>query len=192
MSAKPLIIVVSGPSGSGKGTLCKMLQRAMPDLVLSISVTTRPPRSGEVNGVDYFFVSTEEFKKMLQDGELIEWAEVYENCYGTPRSFLESNLKAGKDVLLELDIQGAQNIKKIYPQAILIFIKPPSLEELGERIIKRGTDSEETIRKRMSFAQKEIQASENYDYVIVNDEQERALAEIVEIIQKEKKRLERS
>lgn len=155
----------------------------------SVSVTTRPSRPGEINGVDYFFITEADFLKQLQAGEFLEWAEVYGNYYGTPRRPVETWLQEGKDVLLELDIQGAQQVKKIFPQALLIFITPPSLEELGVRITKRGTDTEETIRKRLEFAPAEIQAAKDYNYVVVNDREERALAELLSIIEKEKERL---
>ncbi|NPV29778.1 MAG: guanylate kinase [Firmicutes bacterium] len=189
MSAKPLLIIISGPSGSGKGTLCNRLRQALPDLMYSVSVTTRPSRPGEIHGVDYFFITEADFLKQLQAGEFLEWAEVYGNYYGTPRRPVETWLREGKDVLLELDIQGAQQVRKIFPQALLIFITPPSLEELGVRITKRGTDTEETIRKRLKFAPAEIQAAKDYNYVVVNDREERALAELLSIIEKEKERL---
>jgi len=155
----------------------------------SISATTRPSRPGEINGVDYFFVSEADFRNQLRAGEFLEWAEVYGNYYGTPRRPVKAWLQEGKDVLLELDIQGAQQVKKFFPQALLIFVKPPSLEELGARIVKRGTDSAETIRKRLEYVHEELQAAKNYDYVVINDQEERALAELLDIIKKEKERL---
>lgn len=188
MTAKPLLIVVSGPSGSGKGTLCGLLRQRLPDLAYSVSMTTRPPRPGEKDGVDYFFVSTEEFLNKIEAGEFLEWAKVYDNYYGTPVTYVESCLRDGKDVLLEIDIQGARQVKKLFPDAVLIFISPPSFEELGARITKRGTDSEEEIKKRLSSAKEELQAASEYDYVVVNDHQERAVEEILEIIKKEKAR----
>ncbi len=188
MTAKPLLIVVSGPSGSGKGTLCTLLRQRLPDLAYSVSVTTRPPRPGERNGVDYFFVSTDEFLDKIKRGEFLEWAKVYDNYYGTPISYVKDSLQYGKDVLLELDIQGANQVKKLFPDAVLIFIRPPSLEELGARITKRGTDSQEAIRKRLSSANQELKAASDYDYVVVNDQQERALEEMMEIIRQEKAR----
>lgn len=151
-------------------------------------MTTRPPRPGERNGVDYFFVSTDEFLDKIKAGEFLEWARVYDNYYGTPISYVKDSLQYGKDVLLELDIQGANQVKKLFPDAVLIFIRPPSLEELGARITKRGTDSQEAIRKRLSSANQELQAASGYDYVVVNDRQERALEEMMEIIRKEKAR----
>ncbi len=140
MSAKPLLIVISGPSGSGKGTLCSMLRQALPDLAYSVSVTTRHPRPGEQNGVDYFFISDDEFQRMIDRGEFLEWAEVYGHRYGTACSAVDSQLQAGRDVLLEIDVQGGQNVKRLFPDALLIFIEPPSLQELDARIIHRGTE----------------------------------------------------
>jgi len=183
LTTKPLLIVISGPSGSGKGTLCALLRQALPNLEYSISLTTRQPRPGEQNGVDYFFVSDDEFKTMIGRGEFLEWAEVYGHHYGTARSVVESCLRSGRDVLLEIDIQGAQNVKRLFPQSILIFIEPPSLQELGARIAHRGTETEEAIRRRMNCVPSELQAAEGYDYVVVNDTPEQALAELLKIIE---------
>lgn len=186
MTVQSLLIVISGPSGSGKGTLCEMLRKALPDLSYSISVTTRPPRSNEKDGVDYFFVSEGEFKRLMQKGEFLEWAEVYGHYYGTPRFAVEAALRSGKDVLLEIDIQGALKVKEIFPRALLIFIKPPSFEELSNRITRRGTDDAASIGRRLNCAWQELQAAERYDYVVQNDHKERAFAELLEIIKKEK------
>ncbi|HAA89263.1 MAG: Guanylate kinase Gmk [Thermoanaerobacterales bacterium 50_218] len=188
MDGRPLLIVISGPSGSGKGTLCRALRQVFPDLAYSVSVTTRPPRPGEVDGVDYIFLTPSEFEKRVQEGKLLEWAQVYENYYGTPREPVERWLEEGRDVLLELDVQGALQVKKLYPEALLIFIVPPSIEELGARIAKRGTDTKEVIKKRLSCAKEEIKAAAKYDYVVVNDHQEEALKKLVEIISMEKMR----
>jgi len=186
LAEKPLLIVISGPSGSGKGTLCKMLCQAFPDLNYSISVTTRPPRSNEKDGVDYFFMSDEEFEQLLQKGEFLEWAKVYGHYYGTPRSKVESALASGQDVLLEIDIQGAFKVKELFPQAVLIYVKPPSLNELSSRIIKRGTDDAKSIDTRMRCAKQELQAATKYDYVVENDQKELACAKLIEIIHREK------
>ena len=186
MSAQPILIVVSGPSCSGKGTICQMLRRELPDLVYSISLTTRHPRPNEKNGVDYIFVSREEFQKHIDAGDFLEWAEVYGNYYGTLRSTVEENLQAGKDVLLELDIQGGQQVKRVFPDAVLIFIMPPSLDELSKRIIGRGTDDEKTINLRLSCAPDELLAAKKYDYVVYNDVIERAVQELLTIIRREK------
>jgi len=163
-----------------------MLRKELPDLVYSISLTTRHPRPNEKNGVDYIFVSRDEFQKHIAAGDFLEWAEVYGNYYGTLRSTVEENLKAGKDVLLELDIQGGQQVKKIYPDAVLIFIMPPSLDELSKRIIGRGTDDAATINIRLSCAPDELLAAKKYDYVVYNDVVERAVQELLTIIKREK------
>lgn len=181
-----LLIVISGPSGSGKGTLCKMLREALPELSYSISLTTRPPRGDEQNGVEYFFVSKEEFQKRIEAGDFLEWAEVYGHYYGTLRSSVETLLEKGRDVLLEIDTQGGRRVKQIFPEAVLIFIKPPSLEELSTRIIKRGTDDAAAIDMRLSCAPDELQAANYYDYIVDNDIKEQALAEILAIIEQEK------
>jgi guanylate kinase len=186
LSAQPILIVVSGPSGSGKGTLCQMLKNALPDLVYSISLTTRHPRHNEKNGVDYFFVSREDFQKHINVGDFLEWAEVYGHYYGTLRSSVEASLQAGKDVLLELDIQGGQQVKQAFPEAVLIFIMPPSLDELSERITGRGTDDPKTIKLRLSCAPDELQAANNYDYIVNNDLKEKAFQELLDIIEREK------
>lgn len=188
MAAEPLVIVVSGPSASGKGTLLGRLRQRFPEMVYSVSATTRSPRPGERDGVEYFFISHDEFEKRLNADDFLEWAEVYGNYYGTPRSLVDKALKEGKDVLLELDVQGARQVKKALPQAILIFIKPPSLEELDARITKRGMDTEEAIKRRLQAAWSELQAAADYDYTVVNDDQERAVAELEDLIIREKKR----
>ncbi len=182
MAAKPLLIVVSGPSGSGKGTLCAMLRQALPNLAYSVSATTRQPRPGERNGVDYFFVPDAEFQQLIDRGEFLEWAEVYGHHYGTARLAVEAQLKAGRDMLLELDVQGAMNVRKSFPDALLIFIQPPSLQELGARIANRGTESVQDLKARMDCVLSELQAAEQYDHVVLNDKPEDALAELLEII----------
>ncbi len=181
-----LLIVVSGPSASGKGTLCRMLREALPDLFYSISFTSRPPRGDEQNGVEYFFVSREEFQKGIDHGKFLEWAEVYGHYYGTLRSAVETALNEGRDVLLELDVQGARMIKRTFSQALLIFIRPPSLEELSARISNRGTDDPAAIDLRLSRAPEELQAAEDYDYVIDNDQKEQAFARLLDILKEEK------
>lgn len=188
MTVHPVLVVISGPSGSGKGTLCNLLRRELPGLVYSVSATTRPPRPGETDGVDYFFMTRDDFLRKIRAGWFLEWAQVYDHYYGTPRVLVENGLQSGKDVLLELDIQGAKQVKQNIPQAVLVFILPPSLEELDARIKKRGTDSDVTIRKRMAAACTELRAAADYDYSVVNDRQERALDEILGIIEREKKR----
>jgi guanylate kinase len=182
VAAKPLLIVVSGPSGSGKGTLCTMLRQALPNLAYSVSATTRQPRPGERNGVDYFFISDAEFQQLIDRGEFLEWAEVYGHRYGTARPAVEGQLQAGRDMLLEIDVQGALNVRKSFPDALLIFIQPPSLQELGTRIAHRGTESAQDLKVRMDCVLSELQAAEQYDHVVLNDKPEYALAELLEII----------
>ena len=152
MKPQGLLLVLSGPSGAGKGTICQMLREKLPDLAYSVSVTTRQERNGEVDGVNYFFKSVEEVKQMIAEGELLEYAEVYGNYYGTPRSYVMELLNQGKDVILEIDIQGAMQIKKRFPDGVFVFIVPPSLDELCSRIYKRGTDSEDVIKRRLASA----------------------------------------
>ena len=150
MQQEGLLIVVSGPSGAGKGTICKRLLEKNPNLGYSISATTRAPRTGEVNGVNYWFLSKEEFQKMISEDGLLEWAEVYGNYYGTPAQKVKDSLAEGKNILLEIDTQGAALVRKKFPEGVYIYILPPSLEELKRRIIGRGTDSAESIERRLS------------------------------------------
>jgi guanylate kinase len=191
LTAQPLLIVVSGPSGSGKGTLCNMLRAALPQIYYSISMTTRPARNGETDGVEYYFVSSDEFLERLKAEEFLEWAQVYDHYYGSLRQPVEEALQSGRDVLMELDIQGAQQVKKAFPQAVLIFIVPPSLEELDSRINRRGKDSAETIRKRMNSAPAELKAAQLYNYTVVNDEMRCVLDDFLGIIKREKANLSR-
>ena len=168
MKPQGLLLVLSGPSGAGKGTICQMLREKLPDLAYSVSVTTRQARNGEVDGVNYFFKSVEEVKQMIAEGELLEYAEVYGNYYGTPRSYVMELLNQGKDVILEIDIQGAMQIKKRFPDGVFVFIVPPSLDELCSRIYKRGTDSEDVIKRRLASATGELAYANEYDYIVVN------------------------
>ena len=176
------LIVISGPSGAGKTTLCSMLLKEFPNLEFSVSFTTRPPRPGEVNGKDYWFVSKEEFLKRIEEGDFLEWAEVYGNLYGTSKSQIEKALKEGKNLLLVLDTQGALRVKELFPEAVLIFILPPSLEELERRLRKRGADGEEVIARRLKEAEREMEKAELYDFVVVNDDLEGAFKELREIV----------
>lgn len=182
MVDRGLLLVLSGPAGVGKGTVCKALRECMPNLVYSVSATTRNPRPGEVEGVNYFFKSKEEFRRMIEQDELLEWAEYVGNYYGTPRAFVDSMLEAGHDVILEIEVQGALQVKEKFPQGTFLFLAPPDLEELENRIVGRGTESEETIRKRMEVAREEIELMDHYDYVVVNDEIEWACDRIRSII----------
>lgn len=188
MDEKGLLLVLSGPSGAGKGSVCKTLQETDPNLHLSVSLTTRPPRNGEVDGVNYYFVKHETFTKMIRGGQLLEWAKVYGNYYGTPRSFVQKSLDRGNDVILEIDIQGALQVKEKIPEAVLIFIAPPSIDELEKRLFSRGTDSKDEIRKRLSSAVDEIALAGRYDYIVVNRDIGEAAGIIRSIIISEKSR----
>ncbi|MGG3882479.1 guanylate kinase [Brevibacillus panacihumi] len=191
MADRGLLLILSGPAGVGKGTVCKALRERMPDLVYSVSATTRQPRPGEVEGVNYFFKSKEEFRRMIEQDELLEWAEYVGNYYGTPRAFVDAMLASGRDVILEIEVQGALQVKEKFPQGTFLFLAPPDLEVLENRIIGRGTESEETIRKRMEVARAEIELMDHYDYVVVNDEIEWACDRIQAIITAEHLKRER-
>ena len=186
MAKQGILIVLSGPSGAGKGTICQELLRSYPELNYSISATTRAPRAGEKDGVNYWFISRSEFQKQIENDQLLEWAEVYGNFYGTPCHHIADVLNSGKDVVLEIDTQGATQIKKKFPQGVCIYITPPSLDELAKRIYKRGTDSLQNIKTRLSSANDELKYVHNYDYVVVNDEVQSATKKILAIIIAEK------
>ena len=187
-----LLLVVSGPSGAGKGTICSLLRKALPELSYSVSVTTRSPREGEVDGRDYFFKTVAQVKDMIFRGELLEYAQVYGNYYGTPKPYVMNLLNEGKDVLLEIDIQGALQIKKVFPDGVFIFVVPPSLEELRARIYKRGTDAEEVIEKRLKAATSELSYASEYDYIIVNDIAEKATQRVLTLLEAERYRAGRT
>lgn len=186
-----LLIVLSGPSGAGKGTICNELLRQLPDVKYSVSATTRQPRPGELEGVHYFFRTREDFLSMIEKDELLEWAEFCENYYGTPRSAVEQALQSGTDVILEIEIQGALQIKERFPHGVFIFVIPPSMSVLSERIHKRGTESEEVIQKRLETATRELEYVTEYDYVIVNDELENAVDKLKNVLVAEKCRVKR-
>ncbi len=171
MEKKGILIVVSGFSGAGKGTLMKeLLARYPEDYALSISATTRNPREGEENGREYFFKTKDEFEKMIAKGELIEYAKYVENYYGTPRDYVESRLAEGKDVILEIEIQGALKVKETFPDTLLMFVTPPTAEELRSRLVGRGTETMDVIESRMRRACEEAEGMDRYDYLIVNDD----------------------
>ena len=186
-----LLVVISGPSGVGKGTVCKALREMMPELTYSISATTRSPREGEVDGVNYFFKSVQEFEKMIEEDELIEWAQYVGNYYGTPRRVVEETLAKGQDVVLEIEVQGAMQVKEKYPQGIFIFLVPPSFEELRQRIIHRGTESESVLNLRLEAASDELKQIDQYDYVVINDEVDKACERIRAIVMAEHCRTDR-
>lgn len=172
------LIVLTGPSGVGKGTLLKSLMARHPELWLSVSVTTRSPRPGEIDGQDYFFINHEEFEHLLATDALLEWAEFAGNYYGTPRAQVEAAIAQGRLVILEIELEGARQIAQTYPNALRLFILPPSLDELEARIRSRGKDSEAAIARRLQRAKDEIAAASEFDYQIVNDDLETALAQI--------------
>ncbi|ACI21848.1 guanylate kinase [Thermodesulfovibrio yellowstonii] len=187
---KGIIFVISAPSGTGKTTLCERLLKILPDLKMSISHTTRQPRPYEKNGVDYFFVDKKNFEKMIVNDEFIEWAEVYGNFYGTSKKVIFDLIKNGYDILLDIDTQGAKNIRKLYPDSVLIFILPPSLKELEKRLLLRNEDKD-IIDKRLSKASQEISQYKFYDYVVINDSIERALNDLLCIIYAERLKTKR-
>lgn len=192
-SREGLLLVVSGPAGVGKGTLDKALLERHQDMKLSVSATTRAPRPGEIDGVHYFFKTEEEFKAMIERNEFLEYMHVFQtNYYGTPRSFVEEQLSRGIDVILEIDVQGAIKVKKAFPNAVMIFIAPPSMAELKSRLIGRNTETLEQIEKRFATAEKEIAMLPEYEYVVTNDVVEMAVNQMEAIITAEKCKVSRS
>ncbi len=191
MSVTGSLIVISGPSGTGKGTICKSLFQRRPDMFYSVSATTRPPRAGEVDGIHYHFLGKQLFAEMVERDEFLEWAEVYDNMYGTPKIPVTEALQKGRDVLLEIDVQGALKVKSKAPWGVYIFIVPPSLQILRSRIVSRGTDSMEVIDKRMAKALGELAHLHEYNYVIINDVLEDAVSKVESIINAEKCRSHR-
>ena len=192
MNQKGILIVVSGFSGSGKGTLMKGLTKKYTNYALSISATTRAPREGEMDGREYFFKTREEFEKMIAKDELIEYAKYVNNYYGTPKAYVEEKLKDGKDVILEIEIQGALKIKEKFPDTLLLFVTPPSAGELKKRLVGRGTETMEVIDARMKRAAEEALGMSEYDYYIINDDLENTLTEMHSIIQGEHRRSSRN
>lgn len=192
MTERGLLIVLSGPSGVGKGTVRKAIfESSDNDFQYSISMTTRNMRKGEEEGVDYFFRTKEEFEALIEAGEMLEYAEYVGNYYGTPLSYVEATLAKGKDVFLEIEVQGARQVKEKVPDGVFIFLTPPDLEELRSRIVNRGTDRADVIDQRMKVAKEEIEMMALYDYAVVNDEVPKAVKRIKEIIASEHFRVDR-
>ena len=176
------LIILSGPSGAGKSALTEYALRSLPDLRFSVSYTTRAPRGGERDGVEYFFTDRTKFESLVAAGEFLEWAEVHGNYYGTSRSFIDDFLRQGSDVILDIDVQGALTVKKALPDAVAVFIMPPSFDALRERLIRRSLDDTDIVEKRLKIARDEIRHYRDYDYLIVNDDLENAEREFTAII----------
>ncbi|BEU87253.1 guanylate kinase [Selenomonas sp. TAMA-11512] len=187
-----LLILVSGPSGAGKGTICRKLLDELPSLSYSISATTRQMRPGEKDGVNYYFKTVEEFETMIRRDGLLEWAKVYDNYYGTPIEPIRKVLAEGRDILLEIDTQGALSVMERFPEGVYIFILPPSMQELERRIRGRGTEAEDILQKRLHAARKEIDDGKKYKYVIINREVDDAVAEIKAVLTAEKRLIKRN
>ncbi len=187
LDRRGLLFVLSSPSGAGKSTLSRMLLNAVPDIALSVSYTTRPPRPGEVDGVDYNFCDVATFKAMASEGAFLEWAHVFNHRYGTPKAPVEAELAAGRDVLFDIDWQGAQQLyQEAGPDVVRVFVLPPSIEELERRLRSRGTDSDDVIADRMARAKSEIGHWDGYDYVLINDDIESCFAQVREILTAER------
>ena len=187
-----ILMVVSGPSAAGKGTLCRHLLEDTDNLHLSVSYTTRKPRAGEEHGRHYYFCSREEFEAKVRCSEFLEWAEVYGNFYGTPWEEMQTSLKAGSDILLEIDMQGARQVRQRYPGGIFVFILPPSKEDLQQRLLSRGTESPETVQLRLENLEKELEYVYEYDYVVINDAVDEAVDKLRAIYVAERCRPHRS
>lgn len=189
MKERGILAVVSGFSGAGKGTIMKGLMSRYDNYALSISATTREPREGEVHGREYFFVSEEEFEDMIREDRLIEYARYVDHYYGTPKDYVMSQMEAGKDVILEIEIQGALKVKEKFPETLLIFVAPPSAEELKRRLVNRGTETADVIDARMKRACEEAEQMDRYDYLLINDEIDRCVEELNSLIQGQHRRM---
>ncbi len=188
---KGLLIVVSAPSGAGKTTICEKLLGKMPELEMSVSFTTRRPRKGERDGKDYYFVSRKKFREELAAGRFLEWAEVHDHFYGTPRDFLDARVEAGKDTVLDVDVQGAYKISRSYREAVLILLLPPSMAELKSRLEGRGSDKAAQIKRRLKKAELEFSCYPRFDYLVVNEDVEEAVKDLEAIIKAERRRAKR-
>ncbi|MDD3193282.1 MAG: guanylate kinase [Oscillospiraceae bacterium] len=182
MNKRGLLLVFSGPSGVGKGTVLKEYLQSHPNTAFSVSATTRKPREGEIHGQHYYFMDRQAFDRLVENGGLLEHAEFAGNCYGTPRETVERNLEKGIDVVLEIEVQGALQVKEKCPDALLVFVMPPSFEELSRRLSGRGTEDAETVRRRLSNAAREMQAAKQYDYIVVNQTVEDAASQLEQIV----------
>lgn len=189
---KGILCVISGPAGVGKGSVCKDYLSRYDNTFLSVSATTRAPRPGEENGISYYFKTKDEFETMIQNGDLLEYASFCDNYYGTPKMEVQNSLDLGKDIILEIEVQGALKVKEIMPEAILVFIFPPSFDELKKRLTERNTETPEVIQKRLSRAKEELVIAKQYDYIVVNDEIELVSKKIRSIIDAEKQRVSRN
>ncbi|MCI8535034.1 MAG: guanylate kinase [Hungatella sp.] len=189
MSEQGILVVISGFSGAGKGTLLKAMMEKYHNYALSISATTRSPREGEQNGKEYFFVNRESFEKMIEEGQLIEYAQYVNNYYGTPRQYVFQQMADGKDVILEIEIQGALKIKEQFPEALLLFVMPPNADELKRRLVGRGTESTEVIEARLHRAEEEAAGIDSYDYILINDNLEQCVEDMHQLIQAQHNRV---
>lgn len=192
MAKQGILLVVSGPSGAGKGTVCNALLQKYPDLGYSVSMTTRKPREGEIEGKDYFFVNKEDFEQKIKEDQLLEYARVYENYYGTPRSYVLDKLNQGEDILLEIEMDGAHQVKDKFRDGIFVFILPPSLDDLAMRLRKRAKDDDHAIQKRLDAAASEIAHAVLYDYVVINSNIDDAVDKIAAIVSAEKSKVSRN
>ncbi|WP_332630723.1 guanylate kinase [Halalkalibacter flavus] len=188
---KGLLLVLSGPAGVGKGTVCSALRQENTSVQYSVSATTRSPREGEQDGVNYFFKTREQFEKMIEQDQLLEWAEYVGNYYGTPIEYVRETINSGQDIILEIEVQGALKVRERFPEGVFIFLMPPSLAELRSRIVGRGTETEDIINKRMTVAKDEIEMMKKYDYVVENDEVHLAVERIKSIVTAEHCKRER-
>ena len=180
---KGVLLIVSGPSGAGKGTVCSEYMKRRPETFLSISATSRSPRPGDEDGVTYFFKTREQFEKMIEDDGFLEYAEFCGNYYGTPKAYVEEQMQAGKDVILEIEIQGAMKIKEQFPESLLLFVTPPSAEELQKRLVGRGTETADVIAQRLARAYEESEGMDAYDYIVVNDDLDECAAAVQKYVE---------